>query len=145
MKFQLTALACALALLGCADQAARERLGIEDASVLKTGIGAQQNEAAGAVNPQWINTYASIKSSRATLNSLQAQLDQTPGEQADYVHAKAQCWINAARQARDAHDDWGFVEEAIGQAAYITMNLARGTSLSAVNPALRTVSMVRPD
>ncbi|MFL9963574.1 OmpA family protein [Paraburkholderia sediminicola] len=145
MKFQLTVLACALALVGCADHAARERLGIEDASVLKTGIGALQNEAAGAVNPQWINTYASIQGSRATLNSLQAQLDQTPGEQADYFHAKAQCWINAASQARDAHDDWGFVEEAIGQAAYITMNLARGTSLSAVNPALRTVSMVRPD
>jgi outer membrane protein OmpA-like peptidoglycan-associated protein len=145
MKFQLTALACALALTGCADHDARERLGIEDASVLKTGIGALQNEAAGAVNPQWVNTYASIKGSRATLDSLQAQLDQTPGEQADYFHAKAQCWINTARQARDAHDNWGFVEEAIGQAAYITMNVARGTPISAVNPALRTVSMVRPD
>ena len=145
MKFQLTALACAFALTGCADHAARERLGIEDASVLKTGLGAMQSEAAGAANPQWVSTYASIKGSRATLDALQARLDQTPGDKAGYFHAKAQCWINAARQARNAHDDWGFVEEAIGQAAVITMSLERGTSLSAANPALRTVSMVRPD
>ena len=79
MKFQLTALACALALIGCADHAARERLGIEDASVLKTGIGALQNEAAGAVNPQWVNTYASIKSSRAALDSLQSAARSNAG------------------------------------------------------------------
>lgn len=145
MKFPLTTLVCALALTGCADHAARERLGIEDPSVLKTGIGADQNEAAGAANPQWINTYASIKGTRATLASLQTRLDQVPGEKTDYFHAKAQCWIEAARQARDAHDDWGFVEEAIGQAAMITMSLERGTPISAVNPTLRTVSMVRPD
>jgi outer membrane protein OmpA-like peptidoglycan-associated protein len=145
MKFPLTTLVCALALTGCADHAARERLGIEDASVLESGIGARQNEAAGAANPQWINTYSSIKNSRATLASLQARLDQAPGEKTEYFHAKAQCWIDAARQARDAHDDWGFVEEAIGQAAMITMGLESGTPLSAVNPALRTVSTVRPD
>jgi outer membrane protein OmpA-like peptidoglycan-associated protein len=145
MKFPLTTLVCALALTGCADHAARDRLGIEDASVLKSGIGAPQNEVAGAANPQWINTYASIKDSRATLASLQTRLDQAPGEKTDYFHAKAQCWIDSARQARDAHDDWGFVEEAIGQAAMITMSLERGTPVSAVNPALRTVSTVRPD
>lgn len=145
MNFPLTTLACALALIGCADHAARERLGIEDPSLLKTGIGAIQDEAAGAANPQWINTYASIKNSRATLASLQARLDQVPGDKTGYFHAKAQCWIDAARQARDAHDDWGFVEEAIGQAALITMNLERGTPVSAANPALRTVSTVRSD
>jgi OOP family OmpA-OmpF porin len=145
MKPQLATLACALALTGCADHAARERLGIEDASVLKTGLGAVQDEAAGAANPQWVNTYASIKSSRATLTLLQARLDQLPGDKTDYFHAKAQCWIDAAQQAREAHDDWGFVEEAIGQAAMITLSLERGTPVSAVNPALRTVSTVRPD
>lgn len=145
MKFQLTTLACALALTGCADHAARERLGIEDPSVLKSGIGAIQDEAAGAANSQWVNTYAPIKNSRAALASLQARLDHAPGDQTDYFHAKAQCWIEAAGEARNAHDNWGFVEEAIGQAAVITMSLERRTPVSAANPALRTVSMVRPD
>jgi outer membrane protein OmpA-like peptidoglycan-associated protein len=145
MNFPLTALMCALPLAGCADHAARERLGIEDASVLQTGVGAIQNEAAGAANPQWLNTYASIKGSRATLASLQTRLDQAHGDKTDYFHAKAQCWIDAAGETRDTHDDWGFVEEAIGQAAMITMNLERGTPVSAANPALRTVSTVRPD
>lgn len=145
MKLQLTTLICALALTGCADHAARERLGIQDASVLKTGIGANQAEAAGAVNAQWVNTYASIGSRRNALTSLQTRLDQLPGDKDNYFHAKAQCWINTARQTRDANDDWGFVEEAIGQAAAITMSLERGDPISAANPALRTVSTVRPD
>ncbi|MFM0203918.1 OmpA family protein [Paraburkholderia fungorum] len=145
MKFQLTVLACALALSGCADHAARERLGIEDATVLKTGVGTSQNEAAGAVNGQWIDTYAPIVSSRTALTSLQQRLDQAPGDKNSYFHAKAQCWLDAGQQAWQANDHWGFVEEAIGQAAMITMNLEKGTPLSAANPALRTVSSVRPD
>jgi outer membrane protein OmpA-like peptidoglycan-associated protein len=145
MKFQLTTLVCALALTGCADHAARERLGIQDASVLKTGIGANQAEAAGAVNSQWVNTYASIGNSRNALASLQKRLDQLPGDKDNYFRAKAQCWIKTAQQTRDANDDWGFVEEAIGQAATITLSLERGEPLSAANPALRTVSTVRPD
>lgn len=145
MKLQLTILACALALSGCADHAARERLGIEDATVLKTGVGASQNEAAGAVNGQWIDTYAPIVSSRTALTSLQQRLDQAPGDKNSYFHAKAQCWLDAGQQAWQANDHWGFVEEAIGQAAMITMSLENGTPLSAANPALRTVSTVRPD
>lgn len=58
MKFELTALACALALTPRADHAAPERLGIEDTSVLKTGVGALQNEAAGAVDPRWLDAPA---------------------------------------------------------------------------------------
>ncbi|MEA3130207.1 MAG: hypothetical protein QOF46_2002 [Paraburkholderia sp.] len=145
MKFQLTVLACALALSGCADHAARERLGIEDATVLKTGVGASQNEAAGAVNGQWIDTYAPIVSRRTALTSLQQRLDQAPGDKNSYFHAKAQCWLDAGQQASQANDQWGFVEEAIGQAAMITMGLENSTPLSAANPVLRTVSTVRPD
>jgi hypothetical protein len=89
MKLELTALACALALNPCADHAAPERLGMEDASVLKTGVGALQNEAAGALDPRWVNRYASIRNSRVTLDWLQAQLDQTPGEQTGYMKADA--------------------------------------------------------
>lgn len=145
MKLQLTILACALALSGCADHAARERLGIEDATVLKTGVGASQDEAAGAANGQWIDTYAPIVSSRTAMASLQQRLDQLPGDKSSYFHAKAQCWLDAGQQAWQANDRWGFVEEAIGQAAMITMSLENGSPLSAANPALRTVSTVRPD
>ncbi|MFL9866754.1 OmpA family protein [Paraburkholderia fungorum] len=142
MKLQLTVLAFALALAGCADHAARERLGIEDATVLKTGVGASQDDAAGAANRQWVDTYAPIVSSGAALASLQQRLDKLPGDRNSYFHAKAQCWIDAGRQG---NDHWGFVEEAIGQAAMITIGLEKDTPLSAANPALRTVSTVRPD
>ncbi|MGQ7933338.1 OmpA family protein [Paraburkholderia sp. D1E] len=145
MKFQLTMLVCALALSGCADHAARDRLGIEDATVLKTGVVASQDEAAGAANGQWVSTYAPIVSSRMALASLQQRLNQVPGEKNGYFQAKAQCWIDAGLQARQGNDHWGFVEEAIGQAATITIGLENGTPLSAANPALRTVSTVRPD
>lgn len=145
MKFQLTMLVFALALSGCADRAARERLGIADTSVLQTGFGARQDEAAGAVNAAWIEAYATIANNRAAMAALQSQLEQIPVNRNDYFHAKAQCWLNAAQQARLAHDHWGFVEEAIGQAAVITTGLERGATLSAANLALRTVSTVRPD
>lgn len=138
-------LVCALALTGCADHAARERLGIEDTSVLRTGIGATQDEPAGAANSQWINAYAPIANSRTAMVSLRERLDRVPGNSNGYFHAKAQCWLDAAQQARETHDQWGFVEEAIGQAATITIGVEHGTPLSAANPALRTVSTVRPD
>ncbi|RAS21927.1 OmpA family protein [Paraburkholderia bryophila] len=143
MKLQLTMLVCALSLTACADRAARERLGIEDTSVLRTGIGATQDEPAGAANSQWLNAYAPIANSRgAAIASLQDRLNRVPVSSNRYFHAKAQCWLDAAQQARD---QWGFVEEAIGQAAMITMGIERDTPLSAANPALRTVSTVRPD
>lgn len=145
MKHPLTLLICALAFTGCADRSARERLGVEDRTVLKTGFGATQDEAAGAVNSQWINAYAPVANSGKALTSLQTRLDRLPGDKRNYFHAKAQCWINAAQQSREVDDHWGFVEEAIGQAAMLTLSLENGTSLSAVDPALRTVSTVRPD
>jgi outer membrane protein OmpA-like peptidoglycan-associated protein len=132
-------------LTACADHAARDRLGIEDSTLLQTGFGATQDVTAGAVNSQWISAYAPVASSSTALALLQTRLDHLPGDKNGYFHAKAQCWINAAQQARQASDHWGFVEEAIGQAAMITMSLENGTPLSAVNPALRTVSTVRPD
>ncbi|MGF6773896.1 OOP family OmpA-OmpF porin [Paraburkholderia sp. GAS199] len=145
MKFRLSILAISLVLSGCADHAARERLGIEDATVLKSGIGATQNDAAGAASKQWVDTYVPIGSSRSALDALQKRLDVVPGNKSSYFHAKAQCWIDAGKQASLAHDHWGFVEEAIGQAAVLTMGLEKDTPLSAVNPPLRTVSTVRPD
>ncbi|MEX3762544.1 OmpA family protein [Paraburkholderia phenoliruptrix] len=145
MKTPLTVLVCALTLTACADHAARARLGIEDSTLLRSGMGASQDEAAGAVNPQWINAYAPVANSGAALASLQARLDRLPAEQNGYFRAKAQCWVDAAKDARQAGDHWGFVEEAIGQAAVIATGLESGVSPSAANPALRTVSVVRPD
>ncbi|KAE8761988.1 OmpA family protein [Paraburkholderia madseniana] len=145
MKFQLTLLACALALSGCAGQVARDRLGIEDPTVLKTGVGVTQDAAAGAPTPQWFSTYAPIRSGGEALASLQQKLDTLPGDKSSYFRAKAQCWIDAGQQEWRAHDQWGFVEEAIGQAAMLTISLENGTPLSAANPVLRTVSTVRPD
>ncbi|MFB9127310.1 OmpA family protein [Paraburkholderia dipogonis] len=144
MKHQLTVLMCALALTACANHAARDRLGIEDATLLHSGFGVTQDEAAGAANSQWISTYSPVVSSTA-LALLQTRLDRLPGDKNGYFRAKAQCWINAAQQARQANDHWGFVEEAVGQAAMITMSLENRVPLSAANPALRTVSTVRPD
>lgn len=145
MKSQLTVLACALALSGCAGQAVKDRLGIEDPTVIKTGVGATQDTAAGAVTTQWLTTYAPITSGGEAFMALQQRLDKVPGDKNSYFHAKAQCWIDAGRQEWQAHDHWGFVEEAIGQAAMITMGLENGTTLSAANPELRTVSTIRPD
>ena len=51
MKHQLTMLVCALALTACANHAARDRLGIEDATLLHSGFGVPQDEAAGAPIP----------------------------------------------------------------------------------------------
>jgi OOP family OmpA-OmpF porin len=145
MKFQLTMVACALALTGCVSQAERDRLGIEDPTVLKTGIGAAQDTAAGAVTPQWLSTYSQITSGGEALAVLQQRLDKLPGDKNTYFHTKAQCWIDAGQAEWNAHDHWGFVEEAIGQAAMITFGLENNTQLSAANPELRTVSTVRPD
>jgi outer membrane protein OmpA-like peptidoglycan-associated protein len=145
MNFQLTIVAAALALTGCASQAGRDQLGIEDSTILKTGIGAAQDTASGAVTPQWLSTYASITSGGDALAVLQQRLDKLPGDTNSYFHTKAQCWIDAGKAEWDAHDQWGFVEEAIGQAAMITIGLENNTTLSAANPELRTVSTVRPD
>lgn len=145
MKTSLTVLVCALTLTACADHAARARLGIQDPTLLTSGLGAPQDEAAGAANPQWVNTYAPVANTGAALKSLQARLDLLQPQQNGYFRSKAQCWIDAGQQERQAGDHWGFVEEAIGQAAVITSGLEKGVSLSAANPALRTVSVVRPD
>lgn len=145
-QIKLPLLVCALALAGCVgQQAARDGLGIEDPTVLQRGLGAAQSAAAGAPTSEWINTYAPIANRAQALETLQQQLDTLPDDKRSYFHAKAQCWVDAARLERERHDQWGFVEEAVGQAAVIVAGLESGTTPSAANPELRTVSTVRPD
>jgi OmpA-OmpF porin, OOP family len=137
--------ALALVLCGCAGHSEREQLGIEDPTVLKTGIGASQDAPAGAVTQQWLSTYASIANKGEALDALQKRLDKLPADKNTYFRTKAQCWIDAGQAEWHAHDQWGFVEEAVGQAAMLTFGLENNTALSAANPELRTVSTVRPD
>jgi OOP family OmpA-OmpF porin len=145
-KSKLSLLACALILGGCAgQQAARDRLGIEDPTVLQSGVGTVQSVAAGAPTTEWVNTYSLIGNHAGTFAKLQLQLDASGDDKRSYFHAKAQCWLDVGQQEWKAHDQWGFVEEAVGQAAVIVGGLENGTTLSAANPELRTVSTVRPD
>ncbi|CAG4898598.1 hypothetical protein [Paraburkholderia gardini] len=143
MKLPFTVLACAWLLAGCADPAARARLGIQDSAITQTGFGATQDAAAGAPDRQWIDTYAPVTNRRAALASVQHKLDGIVGD--DYFHTKAQCWIEAGREAFEAGDQWGFVEETIGAAAVLYASMERGAAMPAGRPAMRTVVTVRPD
>ncbi|CAG4908541.1 hypothetical protein [Paraburkholderia saeva] len=143
MRFPFTVLACAWLLSGCADPDARARLGIQDSAATRTGFGATQDATAGAPDRQWIDTYAPVKSRRVALASVQRKLDGIAGD--SYVRAKAQCWIDAGRQAFKAGDQWGFVEETIGAAAVLSVSLEQGVTPSAARPVMRTVVTVRPD
>lgn len=143
MKLPCTVLACAWLLAGCTDPAARARLGIQDSAVTQTGFGATQDAAAGAPDRQWIDTYAPVKNRRAALASVQHKLDGIPGD--GYFHAQAQCWIDAGREALEAGDQWGFVEETIGAAAVLSAGMERGIGIPATRPVMRTVVTVRPD
>jgi OmpA-OmpF porin, OOP family len=145
MKLQLSMVACTLILVGCTSQAQRDRLGIEDPTVLKTAFGTAQDVASGAVTPQWLSTYAPVTHGGDALAALQQQVNKLPSDKNSYFRAKAQCWIDAGEAQWRERDQWGFVEEAIGQAAMITFALENDTVLSAANSELRTVSMVRPD
>lgn len=144
--FNLPILLCTLVLSSCAgQQASRDKLGIEDPTVLQRGLGAAQSAAAGAPTTEWVSSYAPISDRALVLEKLQLRLDALPDDKRSYFHAKAQCWVEVAQQERGHHDQWGFVEEAIGQAAVIVAGLESGIAQSAANPELRTVSTVRPD
>ncbi|SEA33245.1 OmpA family protein [Paraburkholderia sartisoli] len=157
MKHSILAAAMAAALTGCAGTASRDQLNIQNPTVLQRGFGAPQDVSSGAATKQWTDVYTQIKHRGDVLDTLQGRLDAAGPRKDSYAGAKAQCWINAGKEAFAAHDDWGFVEEAIGEAARLTISLdvADGATPSAAqataqseaqaNPALRTVAKVRPD
>jgi OOP family OmpA-OmpF porin len=133
-------------LLGaCAGQDARMRLGIEDWPASQTGVGATQDEAAGAATPQWVETYVPLADRGAALAQLRQRIDRLPRDGPRYFRAKAQCWVDAGQQAFDAHDQWGFVEESIGEAAMLVAGLESGRPIADPDMRLRTVSVVRRD
>ena len=140
MKYSLIAIALAAMLAGCSSSATRDRLQIQDSTVLQTGFSATQNQTAGAVTPQWIAMYGGVKNG-AMLSTVQSRLNALGERKNNYFGDKAQCWLNAARDERSSHDGWGFVEEALVQANSLTTALETGQGLSADNPELRTASV----
>jgi outer membrane protein OmpA-like peptidoglycan-associated protein len=144
MKYSIIAIAFAAMLAGCSSSATRDRLQIQDPTVLQTGFSATQSQPAGAVTPQWIATYGGVKNG-AMLSTVQSRLNALGERKNNYFGDKAQCWLNAARDERSGHDGWGFVEEALVQANNLTTALETGQGLSVDNPELRTASVLRPD
>lgn len=144
MKYSLIGIALAATLAGCSSSATRDRLQIQDPTVLQNGFSATQSQSAGAVTPQWISTYSSVNNG-AMLGTVQTRLNALGERKNNYFGDKAQCWLNAARDERSSHDGWGFVEEALMQADGLTKALETSQGLSADNPELRTASVVRPD
>lgn len=144
MKYSLIAIALAAMLAGCSSSATRDGLQIQDATVLQNGFSTTQSQAAGAVTPQWISTYSGVHNG-AVLATVQTRLNALGDRKNNYFGAKAQCWLDAARNVRSSHDRWGFVEEALGEANRLTSALETGQGLSVDNPELRTASVIRPD
>ncbi|MGF6536563.1 MULTISPECIES: OmpA family protein [Paraburkholderia] len=144
MKYSLIAIALAAMLSGCSSSATRDRLQIQDPTVLQTGFSATQGTPAGAVTPQWIATYGGIHNAQM-LGTVQARLNALGDRKNNYFGDKAQCWLDAARNERSSHDGWGFVEEALHEADRLTAALETGRGLSVDNPQLRTASVIRPD
>lgn len=144
MKYSLIAIALAAMLAGCSSSATRDRLQIQDPTVLQTGFNATQSQAAGAVTPQWIAAYGGVRNA-TLLSTVQTRLNALGEQKNNYFGAKAQCWLNAARDERSGHDGWGFVEEALVQADHLTAALETGQGLAVDNPSLRTSATIRPD
>jgi OmpA-OmpF porin, OOP family len=155
---QLCIVAAVLAAFsGCAGQAAREQLEIHDPSVARGGFGTPQDAPAGAAVNAWTDVYTPIKRRGATLDALQERLDRLGSKQQSYDGAQAQCWIDTGKQAFAARDEWGFVEESIGEATRLISDLESGResrsepvsaaagARAARGPALRTSVPVRPD
>jgi OmpA-OmpF porin, OOP family len=145
MKNIIVGVACVYALAGCANTHVRDSLAIQDPTVLQRGFSTQQSVEAGAALPQWTDVYGQIDKPREAIAALQGRLDQLDGRKNSYVGYKDQCWIDAAKSELDARNRWGFVEEAIGEAARLTAGLEGVQPLSVDHPSLRTVVALRPD
>ncbi|CAD6552651.1 OmpA family protein [Paraburkholderia metrosideri] len=144
MKYSLMAIAFAAMLAGCSSSATRDRLQIQDPTVLQTGFSATQTQAAGAVTPEWLATYGGMKNAEV-IRSVRNRLNALGERKNNYFGEKAQCWLNAATDERSLHDGWGFVQEALVEADHLTRALETSQGLSVDNPELRTASVIRPD
>ena len=144
MKYTVMAIVLTAAIAGCASQATLDALQVQDPTVLENGLMASQSEAAGAATDAWVVEYPGSVSG-ALLENEQRRLQALGAQQHGYFGAKAQCWIDAAREERAQYNQWGYVDEAAKQADRLIGALEARGQLSADNPKLRTVSTVRPD
>lgn len=112
--------------------------------MLEDGFGTSQSTQAGAVTDEWVETYQGMASG-PLLDDAQVRLQALGPRQSGYFGAKAQCWIDAAREERMRGNGWGFVEEAAHQADLLIGGLEGHGQLLADNPKLRTSALVRPD
>lgn len=140
----LTLGACLLA--GCANTGTRDALDIQDPTVLQDGLEIEQSVAAGAVTAEWIATYSGADDRGRALDALAQRVGKLPTDEGSvYLAAKARCWTTAAREEQAARNQWGFVEEAMGEAGRLAGMAERGASSSARNLPLRTAPVLRPD
>jgi outer membrane protein OmpA-like peptidoglycan-associated protein len=144
MKHTIIAAVCALWLAGCST-AVRDKLAIQDPTVLQRGFATEQSEQAGAATRQWTDVYGQIKALREAGASLQSRLDALGSRKENYFGYKDQCWLDAANEEIGLQNRWGFPEEALGESARLTAGLESGARLSPDNPPLRTVALLRPD
>lgn len=144
MKFCVLTMAVVGLLAGCASHQARDRLNVQDPTVLESGLSAQQSVEAGAPTKEWFATHQSMHA-KSMLPDLEQRLTALGSKRADYEGAKAQCWLEAADEEYKADNQWGFVQEAMGEADRLISGLEGKQALSSASPKLRTVSEVRPD
>lgn len=140
----LTLGACLLA--GCANTGTRDALGIQDPTVLQDGLDIEQSVEAGAVTAAWIAAYSATEDRGQALEALSQRVGRLPSDERIAYHAaKARCWITVAGEEHAAHNQWGFVEEAMGEARRLAGMVEEGAPASTLNLPLRTAPVLRPD
>ena len=145
MKLSITAFGAALMVTAAASYAAPAALRIQDPTVLANGLAADQSAAAGAVTGAWLDQYRGAARG-LLLDETQLHLHAlAPRERGGYAGAKAQCWIDAARDERGHRNGWGFVEEATHEALALVESLQAHAEAASANPELRTSALLRPD
>lgn len=144
MRHSILLLSLVGLMAGCASHSVRDRLEIQDSTVLASGLNANQSVEAGAPTKDWFAKYQGTDA-KTMLPSLEQRLNALGALRSSYDGAKAQCWTQAAQEEYDLHDQWGFVPEAMGEADRLLHGLETGQPLTDASPPLRTASKVRPD
>ncbi|KLD64084.1 OmpA family protein [Dyella japonica] len=129
---------------GCASHSARDSLNIQDPTVLQAGFDAQQGMAAGAPTKEWLDQYGHMDAG-TMLPRLQERWNALGPKDNSYARAKAQCWIDTTKDERAKHNQWGFVQEAMGEADRLITGMESGKDNSRDNTKLRTAAIIRPD
>jgi outer membrane protein OmpA-like peptidoglycan-associated protein len=119
-------------------------LQVQNPTVSEVGFSGQQSVQAGAPTQAWFDQYQGMQAS-TMLPQLSDRLKALGSKGQGYVGAKAQCWVGAAQSEYQAGNQWGFVQEAMGEADRLIKGLETGQSMSSANPPLRTVAQIRPD